>query len=415
MKIPRSAIHFLVALEAVAMIAVLVLCIIHPVATKTKNDTGSSNSENVNEQNVVQENTENAIDSGIILGEVEVTFSEEVLAKVDEMTLEQKVAQMFIITPEALTDMNQVTVLGNATKNAINQYPVGGLVYSSINFQGKTQTMNMLDGIQEYYTTQFGIPMFLMIEEKGGAETSPLATVDRYNIEASPSDVGATGDTETAITTATNIATYLNEVGFNMNLAPNADLAAGVDVAYDSTTYSSDVSLAAMMVAETVSTYETAGISAVMSMFPGESMGSIMSDTEVSWEQAAGLVYKAGIDAGVDCIMVGNVYAPAFTGDESTPCCMSRHVVRYLRTDMQYGGVLISDSLSEGHITENYTSAEAAVAAIQAGMDMIYCPENFKEAYQGVIDAVNAGTISQDDIDTAVARILTCKEGMENQ
>lgn len=369
MKIPRSAIHFLVALETIAMIVVIVLCVVHPWAAKPKNDLGSNNTEIADEENRIEENTENTIGTVAIPEEIEVSFSEAVLSKVDAMTLEQKVAQMFIITPEALTDLDRVTVAGNATRNAINQYPVGGLVYSSINFQGKTQTINMLKGVQDHYTQQIGTPVFLMIEEQGGAETSPLATVNGYTVEAAPAEIGASGEAQKAIDTAKNISTYLKQAGFNTNLAPNVEV------------YSQDASVSSIMVAETVSTYGENGILTVMSTFTSEAMVASESDL---------LVYKAGINAGVDAIMVADA---------------TTEIVKYLRDNMQYGGILMADA----------STTEQVVASVQAGADMIYCPENFKEAYESVIDAVNAGTISQEDIDTAVARILTCKEGMENQ
>ena len=375
MRIPRSATSFLIALEAIAMVVVLVLCIVHPWTTKPKNDLGSNNTENVGGQLGTQENTENIIGSvagsetemDSELEEVEAVFSAEVLAMVEAMTTEQKVAQLFIITPEALTGADKVTVTGNTTKNAISQYPVGGLVYSSKNFQGKAQVKNMLSGIQNHYETQFGIPLFLMISEQGGADSSPLATTVKYKVEAAPSEIGSTGDSQKAVQTATNISSYLKEAGFNLNLAPNVQV------------YSQDASVSSIMIAETVATFEQKGISTVLFTFTSDMVDA--SEDEV-------LVYKAGMDAGCDAMMV--------TG-------ATKEMVHYLRADMQYGGVLIHDSLT----------AEQVVTAVQAGVDMMYCPENFKEAYQAVLDAVNAEEISKEILDTAVARILTCKASYE--
>lgn len=373
MKIPRSATSFLIALEALAMIIVLVLCVVHPWTTKPKNDLGGSNSELAGNQQGLQENTENLI--GSVAGsetesgpeEIEVVFSEDVLSKVDAMTTEQKVAQLFIITPEALTGADKVTLTGNTTKNALNQYPVGGLVYSSINFQGKAQVKNMLNGVQTHYQTQFGIPAFLMISEQGGAEASPLATTVNYIVEATPSEIGASGDSQNAVKAATNIAAYLKEVGFNINIAPNVAV------------YSQTDSVSSIMIAETVSTYETKGISTVLHTFTSEKTGASENDV---------LVYQAGIDAGCDAMMVSGA---------------TTEMVHYLRANMQYGGLLIHDGLA----------TDKVVAAVQAGVDMMYCPENFVEAYQAVLDAVNAEEISKETLDTAVARILTCKANYE--
>lgn len=375
MRIPRSAKSFLIAIEAIVMVIVLVLCIVQPWTVKPQNDLGGKHTEVVDNQYNTQKNTEDSegsvgdseTESESELKEVEVVFTEEVLAKVNAMTVEQKVAQLFIVTPEELTGAGKVTVVGNTTKNAINQYPVGGLVFSNKNFQGKDQVKKMLAGVKNHYMSQFNTQAFLMISEQGGADSSPLAATVRYTVEAAPSEVGASGDSQNAIKAATNISTYLKEMGFNINIAPNVE------------GYSQDKSVSSIMVAETVSTYESKGISTVMFTFTSEQVGK--TEDEV-------LVYKAGIGAGCDAIMVSGA---------------TKEMVHYLRANMQYGGLLIHDGLATDQI----------VAAVQAGVDMMYCPENFKEAYQNVLDAVNAGTISKESLDIAVARILTCKANYE--
>lgn len=423
MKIPQSTTHFLLALEAVVLVIVLVLGIVSPITAPEKNDIGNDKNiennigstdengtadtqegENAGTEVIPPEDSENPVQP------TKPVFAEDVLAKVEEMTLEQKVAQLFIVTPEALTGADRVTIMGNTTKNMLQKYPVGGFVYSSLNFQDKIQTSSMLKALQEYCVEQFAVPMFLMTEEIGGEEHSPLASANGYTVQASPSEIGASADVQKAIDSVKAISKYLKEAGVNMNLAPNADLTAGIDNVYDKMTYSSDSSVAAMMVAETVSIYNQQGILTIMSMFPGKSSGAFMTESKAEWEESAGLVYRAGINAGVNAIMIGNVYASEFTGDKAIPCSMSEKVVKYIRANMQYQGIIICDSLSEDIITSNYTAAQAAVAAIGAGMDMVYCPKDFEEAYQGVLDAVNSGAISEEAVDESVARILTCKQ-----
>lgn len=373
MRIPRSATSFLIALEAVVMVIVLVLCIVHPWATKPKNDLGGNHTEIVEEETGVEQNTENQI--GSVVGsetemeseESEVTFSAEILAKVDAMTVEQKVAQLFVITPETLTGTTKVTLTGNTTKASIEKYPVGGLVYSSINFQNKNQVKNMLNGVESHYMTKFGISPFLMISEQGGADSSPLATAVNYAVASAPTEIGASGDAQNAVKATTDIATYLKEAGFNINMAPNVQI------------YSQSNAVSSTMVAETVSTFGEKGIATVMFTFSSDKVGASQDEL---------LVYKAGIDAGCDCIMVSGV---------------SKEMVTFLRANMKYDGIVMSDSLS----------ADQVVNAVQAGVDMMYCPEKFKEAYQKVLDAANSGAISKEVLDTAVARILTCKASYE--
>lgn len=422
MKIPQSVARILLVLEAAALVAVLALGIIRPITAPDKNQTGNNNisseSDNTNQEEIESstQETENGgseevkpESSETPLKPVQPEFSPEVLAKVEEMTLEQKIAQMFILTPEALAGVDKVTVMGNATKKALEKYPIGGLVYSSKNFQNKSQTSNMLKALQEYYSEEFGIPMFLMVEELGGDEYSPLATANGYTVQASPFEIGVTGEVQKTIDAVKEIAKYLKEAGFNMNLAPNADLANGQDSVSDGKTYAADSSVAAMMVAEAVSTYGQKGIMTVMSMFPGESNGLFMNTDKTKWEESAGLAYKAGIGAGADAIMIGNVYASDFTGNTTSLCSMSEDMVSYIREDLQYQGILMTDSFSENIITSNYTAKEAAVAAVRAGVDMIFCSDNFEEAYHALVEAVNNGEIKEEAINTSVARILTCK------
>ncbi len=83
------------------------------------------------------------------------------------MTLEEKAAQLFLVTPEALTHNDSVEVAGEGRKNAINTYPIGGMVYSSLNFQDKEQTQELLSGVQQFSIERIGLPLFLAVEEAG--------------------------------------------------------------------------------------------------------------------------------------------------------------------------------------------------------------------------------------------------------
>ena len=114
-------------------------------------------------------------------------------------------------------------------------------------------------------------------------------------------------------------------------------------------------------------------------------------------------------------MVVGNILYKDLTESEATICSMSENVVQYIRGDMGFDGILITDSLSQEVVTRNYSSKEAAVNAINAGMNMLYCPQNFEEAYQGVIESVNNGDIKMETIDQSVGRILTAKMSAETQ
>ena len=123
--------------------------------------------------------------------------------------------------------------------------------------------------------------------------------------------------------------------------------------------------------------------------------------------------FQSGIDNGIRVIMVSHIACPNVTGD-NTPATLSQMLITdVLREQMGFDGMVITDALNMGAITEQYSSGDAAVKALQAGADMLLMPEDFGSAYQGVIDAVNAGTLTEERINESVSRILKIKLEME--
>ncbi len=415
MKPQKGAVELLIFLEVIAFIAVLVFGIVHGGRAAVQSNNRVPTSQN---DRPLFTDTENGSDTPAV-NPIEETlqpavFSAEVEEKISSMTLEEKIAQMFFITPEALTHTDAVNVAGRGTKAALETYPVGGLIYSSGNFQGREQTASMLNGVQEYSSSRIGLPMFLGVAEIGGEENSPLASANRFSIHPSPASLGEAGDAEAAAVETGGIAQYLAEEAFNVNFAPIADLAYGTDAQADAKTYGSDAETAAQMIQGSIDAYHSNGIETVTGTFPGKGMGSSLTKDWAEWEENDRLSYQAAIDAGSGFFMIGNVTCEALTGDTVTPCSLSGRTVSYLRNDMGYTGVIITDSLSEAVITDSYSSGEAAVAAVKAGANMLYCPQNFEEAYSAVLDAVNAGKIDAEMIDQSAGYIITQKFAMAN-
>ena len=120
--------------------------------------------------------------------------------------------------------------------------------------------------------------------------------------------------------------------------------------------------------------------------------------------------FKAAIEAGVPMIMVGHVDLPNIV-EGAVPASLSSAVAQgMLRDTLGFTGIIVTDSLAMGAITDRYSAAEAAVAALAAGCDVPLMPENFRKAYQGVLDAVAAGELTEERIDESVTRILKVKQ-----
>lgn len=343
---------------------------------------------------------------------------------VSGMTLEEKVAQMFFITPEALTGYGQVTVAGDATNEAYQKYPVGGLIYNSQNLVDIDQTKTMMAKMQQYADSRISLPVFLGVDEEGGSVTR-IASNEAYGLTNvnNMSDIGATGDTQNAYQAGVTIGTYLSDLGFNLDFAPVADVLTVSDSVIGNRSFGTDSELVASMALSELQGLESMGIQGVVKHFPGHGgvsgdshSGAVSTDKSLEELFASELVpFQRAIDGGAEFLMVGHIAAPNVTGDD-TPASLSKVMITdVLRTQMGYQGVVITDAMNMTAITANHAADEAAVLAVNAGADMILMPEDFGKAYNGVIDAVNNGTIDEYRINEAVVRIVKAKLALSAQ
>ena len=346
-------------------------------------------------------------------------------AAVDErigaMTLEQKVAQLFIVTPEALVEgVSQVTQAGDMTREGVTAHPVGGIVYFAQNLLDPEQTTTMLANVKQFYADAGNVAPFIAVDEEGGTVVR-VADNEAFGAQdvGDASALGSAGDTEAAKRAAEQIADYLMPLGFNLDFAPVANV---VDPLRSDTmglrSFSSDAAVAADMVRAEVEGFRDKKMLCCAKHFPG--IGAAAGDshegaitieaTNEELETVDLVPFRAAIEAGVPMIMVGHVSLPNIVGD-STPAPLSSAVVQgMLRDSLGYTGIIVTDSLSMGAITDYYTPAEAAVAALKAGCDIPLMPERLDEAYQGVLSAVQVGELTEERLDESLTRILTAKQ-----
>lgn len=352
-------------------------------------------------------------------GEVTDPMYEQAMQIATGLTLEQRVAQMFMITPDALTGVSGATRAGDSTRAAFAQYPVGGLVYMSANLTGPDQTTEMLSNMKNFSQDTVGLPIFLGVDEEGGTVTR-IASNQEFGVTdvGNMSAVGASGDAQNAYNAGSTIGTYLNNLGFNMDFAPVADVLSNPDNAVvKDRSFGSDSQLVADMVCAEMNGLNEHQIAPVIKHFPGHGATSGDShDGVVTIEKSLDelmanelIPFQQAINSGASFVMVGHISVPAITGD-NTPASLSNAMVTgVLRDQMGFHGVVITDAMNMGAITAGYSSADAAVAAINAGVDIILMPDDFKGAYQGVLDAVANGTISEERINESAARIIKAK------
>lgn len=333
-------------------------------------------------------------------------------AAIEVMPLEDRVAGLFIVTPESITGAGTAIQAGDGTKDALNKWAVGGLIYFKKNIKSAEQLKKMISNTLLYSK----YPLFIAVDEEGG-QVSRLVEAGLAENAGGAHAIGATADPAQAYAAGQNIAGYLGEYGFNLDFAPVADVNNTADSVIGERSYGSDSAIVSSMVASMVQGLEENGVSSCLKHFPG--IGSSVDDTHVGlavtdrtaeqFRAEEFVVFQAGIEAGADFVMVSHMAAPAFTGD-NTPCSMSHEVVTdILREELGFDGVIITDAMNMGAITEYYEADEAAILALRAGCDMILMPEDFEKAYEGVLQAVRDGTISEERINDALRRIYRIK------
>ena len=341
---------------------------------------------------------------------------------VDSMLLEEKVAQLFLVQPEAIVDIGTATAAGDATKQAINKTPVGGFVYFSDNLQSEQQVQDMLRNVQKYSEDRIGLPAFLSVDEEGGT-VARVASTGRFDVTdvGDMAKIGASGDVQQARQAGETIGSYLSELGFNLDFAPDADVLTNPDnTVVKKRSFGSDprvVSDMSLAVAQGLAQHQ---VYSVYKHFPGH--GATAGDTHQGYaytdktldelKQSELIPFENAIQNNAAFIMAAHISAPRVTGDD-TPASLSKTMITdILRGQMGYDGIVVTDAMNMGAVTEQYTSAQAAVKALQAGADLVLMPEDFQEAYQGVLDAVKDGTLTEQRINESVTRIVKVKVHM---
>lgn len=378
MKERNSGTAILIALEIIALIVVAIFSVVSELSPKKTN--GFVYVDEVKEDAIpvlpeteeVEKVSNEVVEEDETIDESEeesnAEFSERVMEKISEMTTEEKIAQLFMVSPNQLTHTNTTTAAGEITKEAINEYPVGGLFYNSGNILEKDQLETMLSNTSKYMEERIGVPALLAIEEVGGDDYSKVAIVLEMDSKTSPINLGAVGDSNQAGKVSGEIASYLESVGFNTVIGPKADLSDS-----DIRCYGDNPDTVASMVKEAILGYEDNGINTIASTVKSE-------DGEIPEN------YVAALSSSILMVDGSNM----------------EETVSILRNQMGYKGVILSTSMSK-------SIDSVVIKALNDGADMILAPMDHVACSKSIMAALEDGTLSEETLNTAVGHILSLK------
>ena len=369
--------------------------------------------------------------------------SEQIQALIDKMSLEQKVAQLFVVSPESLTGVDTVQYAGDTTYQALQDYQVGGLVITKDNIDSSSQLKTMTEKLQSYSEEISGLPLFIAAAEEGGNdsvlgnndsldeyyedsysdgdESDDTSDFSSYVHSGAPSmsEVGRKDDSTNAYEAGKAIGTLMSEYGLNLDLAPVADVLSGNSYGMGTRTFGTEAQTVSDMALEVLRGIEEQDVHAAMKYFPGYGAASsnmsgfpLINSSLDELKKKEFLPYINAIEQGLDFVIVGHVSVPNVIGDDTPSSLSEKMISEVLRKALGFKGVVMTDYLNDANIVKNYSASDAAVKAIQAGADLLLEPENFEEAYDGVLKAVKNGKISEDRIDESLYRIFRVKVTM---
>ena len=340
---------------------------------------------------------------------------DEITQMMSEMSLHEKICQLFVVTPEGLTGYDLVTESGAATLDALKEYPVGGLIYFAQNLENTEQTKTMISATAESNSVVSDIPLFFAVDEEGGIvarcadKLGTTAFKPMYNYREK--------GTDTAYSNAFTIASDIAGLGFNLDFAPVADTWSNPDNTVIGTrAYSDDFQQAAELVAGAVKGFKDGGVVCSLKHFPGH--GDTAEDSHVGMassyktvdelENAEYLAFESGIAAGADMVMVGHI---TMVNIDNQPASLSKTIITdELRGKLGFDGVVVTDALAMGALANYYSSDEIAVAVLKAGGDLLLMPEDLDSAVKGIEKAVKNGDLTEKRIDESLERVLRLKK-----
>lgn len=338
--------------------------------------------------------------------------------KLREMSLEEKVGQMFMVGFHN-GDQPALEVNEQAEK-LIQELHVGGVILFDRNVESPEQVTQLNRDLQaRARETSAGIPLFISIDQEGG---KVLRIREGVTLFPGNMALGAVGDPELSRQTGKVMGEQLRMMGINMNLAPSLDVNNNhMNPIIGVRSFSGDPEQVAALGVAQIQGFREGGVLSVVKHFPGH--GDTDSDSHMDLPTVAHSMerleavelkpFKRALDEGVDAVMSAHITFPAIDDTPGLPGTLSPKVLtELLREEWKYEGVIITDDMEMGAIVEHFGAGEAAVQAVKAGADILLVAHEWnrqKESIEAVRQAVEQGEIPEKRIDQSVRRILQLK------
>lgn len=337
----------------------------------------------------------------------EPSLEERVLSRMNDMTLEEKIGQLLVI------DYQGETEYPVALDNLLHTVKPGGFILFKSNFSTVEGTKDLIKKIKETGTD----PLFIGVDQEGGKVQRMLGLEKEVSVIPSMYDVGRTKDPHLSKEVARVVAEELRVLGINLNFAPVLDIYSNPqNTVIGTRSFGSDVETVSTMGLSFAEGLQENGVIPVVKHFPGH--GDTEADSHFDLPvvtkgkeellQFEWIPFQKAIENDIGIIMIGHLMVPNI--DESAPASLSKTLITdVLKGELGFDGLVVTDALNMGAITNNYTQEEILRLALNAGVDLLLMPTKPSEAVQQIKKMVETGEISKERIEDSVRKILTLK------
>lgn len=331
--------------------------------------------------------------------------------QVKGMSIEEKIGQMFMVGLEGYN-------IDDNSRIMINEHHIGGFIIFGKNVENSSQLLNLINSLKEANSQNNKIPLFISIDEEGGRVSRMPAEIKKFPTSGK---IGQMNDKELSYNIGTILGKELKMFGFNMNFAPVLDINSNPqNPVIGDRAFGTEPGIVSELGIQTMKGIQSEGIISVVKHFPGHGDTSVDShiglptiEYDLQRIKEFELVpFREAIENGADVVMVAHILLNQI--DPDYPSSLSNIVITdILRKDLGFDGVVISDDMTMGAITENYEVKDAAIKSINAGSDIVLIAHGFDNsiaAINSIKEAVRDGIISEERIDESVYRILKLKK-----
>ncbi|RPJ94783.1 beta-N-acetylhexosaminidase [Rummeliibacillus sp. TYF005] len=335
----------------------------------------------------------------------EVTLPSEVVSK---MSLEEKIGQMI------LAGISGTTMDAN-TKKLVNQFHIGGIIFYKNNFNTPAQTIQLVNQLKTENSSR--LPLFLSTDQEGGRVTRLPGGLTNFPTNE---QIGKVNNREFSYKIGTLLGRELKEFGLNLDFAPVLDINSNPNnPVIGDRSFGNNLEIVSELGIQTMKGIQSQNVIPTIKHFPGHGDTSVDSHLDLpivnkslkELKELELIPFERAIDDGADVVMVAHILLPKL--DKTNPASMSKAIMTdLLRNKLSFNGVIITDDMTMGAITEHFDIGKAAVESVKAGSDIILVGHNYDNVVKIIASlkrAVQNGEISEQRLNESTERIIQLK------